>query len=909
MTRRLGNRASGWRALTGSASAAATALGLLVCLCTLLAVVGPRAEAQVRTTAVRQVMAAGPATDKAVIGTVSDATLGAGQPQGLDAGLIERARAQLHANLATLPLSPARTDWSSLTTPFLAVTGYAPSAVLAYSPPQLELSYRDALARNVEVIAGRLPSGTARIRSAVVLQAAVTAVTARRFGLRVGSRLGLPGTSFVLAVTAIVQPREAAAPFWTIDPVVAAPRLFNPFKHPNEEFGASGQDGNPYAFWVGGVFIAADAVAAVQSQINGGLAQVTWVFPLALGRLTAAQATHLQPSLTAALSTAGRITIPGGAGGAPIPVQVALSSGTGPLIGGFVVEAAGVGSVLDLLSVSLAVLAAVVVLLAGWLVAEQRRQDFAVLRARGASRRQLALAVLAGAGVAVVPGAVAGAVVAVVLTPSSPVALSWWLAGPAVAAALAGPVAVTVRVHRGYAPVMRPDAPPARLWVVRRLIIEAGLVAGAAGGLAVLRYKGSTGDLYASAAPVLLAVGVAVVMVRIYPLVVLGMLRLRGQRASAATFLGLARAARASASAVLPAFALVLALALVSFAGMVRGAVQRGEVATSWQEAGADAVITEPGTVSAALARAVAAVPGVRHVAAAGVTLAGASSSRQFSLLAVDPGQYAALVVGSPLPQPPPAFTARARPGPVPALVSPGLAAQVGHAVSVLIGGLTIQVRVVGQAAGMSAVPDLADDYLVVSRQALGDAAPRLNTLLVGGPDLNRAALGAAVSRYGRGGTVVLRSGLLAGLQRAPLQRGAHLALALGAVAAACCGLLVLLLSLLLSASARRLALARMSTMGLSDGQARLLGLVELLPQLLAVLAGGLACAAWLVPLTAPALRLRIFTGPGASVPVRIETNWLAAAGGGLLVLAVVTLIGQTMLTDRTAGRSLRIGE
>jgi putative ABC transport system permease protein len=113
----------------------------------------------------------------------------------------------------------------------------------------------------------------------------------------------------------------------------------------------------------------------------------------------------------------------------------------------------------------------------------------------------------------------------------------------------------------------------------------------------------------------------------------------------------------------------------------------------------------------------------------------------------------------------------------------------------------------------------------------------------------------------------------------------------------------------LLSASARALALARMATMGLSAGQGRVLGLVELLPQLLAVLAGGLVCAVALVPLISPVLSLRIFTGSGSSVPVRIEPEWLVPAGAGLLVLAVVVLTGQTLLTDRNAARFLRIGE
>jgi len=901
----VGRRAAAWwRALTGSASAAAAALGLLICLCTLLAVVGPRAAAALRTSALRQLIATAPATDKAVIGTVTDSALGVGQPLGLDAGLIERTKDQLRRNLLTLPLSPAAADWSSLTTPFLHVSGYGPAAIAqARLPPQLELCYRDALARTVRIIAGKLPAGRPGSGSTLTLQAAVTEATARRFGLTVGSRLTLPGTTIVLVVTGIVQPRDPAAPFWTVDPVVAAPQVENAATNP---------------YWLGGFFIAADAVRAVQSQVNAGQAQVTWLFPLAIGQLTAGQAAQLQSTLTGALATAGHITVSSSQGTAPIPVPITLSSGTSQLIAGFEAEAGSVASVLDLLSVSLAVLAAVAVLLAGWLLAEQRRQDFAMLRARGASRRQLALAVFGGTAVTTVPGAAAGAAVATAVTPASPAPLSWWLAALVLVAALAGPVLLTVRTHRGYAALARPDAPPARLSAVRRLVIEAGLVLGAAGGLLVLRdLGGASGDVYASAAPALLAIGVAVIVLRVYPLLVRGVLRLRGQDAGAAMFLGLARASRVTAAAALPAFALVLALAVVAFAGMVRGAVVSGQVAASWQQAGADAVISEPGTVSEALQRAVAAVPGVQHLATAGVTTVGVSAGGQLDVLVVDPAQYARLVAGTPLPQPPPAFMAAARAGgisalaaPVPALAAPGLAAAIGSGpFGMLIAGYYLQARVVGQAASMSVLPYVSNGYLVLPRQALGAAAPPPSSLLVEGADLNQAALRAAVARHAPGGTVVFRSQLVAGLADAPLQHSAVLALTLGGAAAGVCGLLVLLLSLLLSAPARELALARMSTMGLSAAQGRVLGLVELAPQLLAVLAGGLACAAALVPLTGPALGLSVFTGSAGEVPVRVEPAWLLATGAGLVVLAAVTVAGQAMLTDRNAARSLRIGE
>jgi len=891
-----------WRALTGSASAAATALGLLACLCTLLAVVGPRAGALLRTDAWRHFIAGSLPGDKTVVGTVDYSDLSG--PAGLSAGQVQATMALLGLHLRTLPLARPAADWSSVTTPPLAATVTGP-ARLGPLPPKLELSYRNTLAENVRVVAGKLPAGGPGTGSMAILQGAVTAPIARDFGLAIGSLVPLPGTEVEVRVTAIVRQKDPASTFWTSDPAVAAPTFV--------------QIGPDEGYWLGGIFIAGGDLPALLGRVNPAVTQVTFTFPLALGRLTAAQALALRPVLLGALTTAGSLT-----GVQQQPILVELSSGAVQLITTFAAEAAAIGNVLDLLSVSLAVLAASVVLLVGWLLAEQRRPEFAVLRARGAARRQLALLVLAVGAVTALPGAAVGAAIAVALTPSSPDPLAWWLAGLEAVAALAGPVAVTVRTHRGYAAVVRPDAPPARLSAVRRLVVEAGLVLAAAGGLVVLRDQGggASGDVYASAAPILLAVGVAVVVLRVYPLVVRGVLRLTGQRAGPSAFLGLVRAARVPVGAALPAFAMVLALAVVSFAGMVRGSVLTGDETASWQQLGADAVITGTGPVTAALQRAVMAVPGVRRIAPVGIGNGFLSSVNGFNVLLVKPKQYAALIAASPLPRPPTAFAAsganaaavggQGPAGPVPALASPVLAAQLGRGpVDVLVDGEPVTVRVVGLAASDSAVDAIGGGvgYLVLDRAVAGAAAAVPDALLVVGQSINQQALRTAVTRPGTAPTVVFRSRLLAGLEDAPLQYGAYVALGLGAGAAGCCGLLVLLLSLLLSASAREVALARMSTMGLSTRQGRVLGLVELAPQLVGVLAGGLACAVALVPLTGPALSLSVFTGSGAGVPVRVEPAWLVAAGLGLVVLAAVTLTAQTVLAGRNAARSLRMGE
>ena len=81
--------------------------------------------------------------------------------------------------------------------------------------------------------------------------------------------------------------------------------------------------------------------------------------------------------------------------------------------------------------------------------------------------------------------------------------------------------------------------------------------------------------------------------------------------------------------------------------------------------------------------------------------------------------------------------------------------------------------------------------------------------------------------------------------------------------AAAGFGVLILLLSLLLTARTREMTLAFLATMGLRRWQAQLLLAAETLPPVLAAAIGGIACAWLLAPLVGPALNLAAFSGSG----------------------------------------------
>jgi putative ABC transport system permease protein len=894
-----------WRRLTGAASATALAFGLLACACSLVAVAGPRTSTQLRTKAWDQMVAQTPAADKTVLGTLDAGTLTAAVNGPITPAVLAEQKATLRRHLsAHLPLAAPSTDWAGLTTPFSRFTDHAKG--VGTDTTLLELAYRDSLPGNVRVLAGSLPTRVISQGSTAIVQAAVTTATAERFGLSVGSRVSLGGAGIVLAVTAIVTPAKSGSSFWQVDPIVAAPVLVAPAM------------GEPY--WQGGALVPASAVNALQARFDASNIQLTWQFGAAPGRLTAQQAVTLATDLPSVLPAAGQLVL----SSFRYVAAVSLTSGLVTVLQTFASQDGAVSNVLDLMSVSLAVVAATVVLLAAWLMADKRREELGMLRARGASRRQLAVTALVGSAIAAVPGTSAGVGAAIALTPGARSSLAWYLAGLVAATALAGPVVITIRMHRGYASVGRPDQAAGRMSTARRLVVEGGLVLGSVGGLIVLHDQGlgPSGDLYASAAPVLAAIPVAIITLRLYPAFVRLLLRLAARRAGVTVFLGLARAVRVSATAVLPAFAMVLALSLVSFAGMVRGAVNRGEIAQSWQATGADAVISLPGPLTGAQERAVAAAPGVLRAVPVALTTAPAVTGSALTVAFVDPTAYAALLAATPLGSVPASFASwrggvaeAGQHGVVPALGSPEVAAELGHkaVVLTLADAQRIRIRLAGVGPAMSQVQTIGGPnfggYVLLPRSALGTNALPPSQLLVVGSAVDGAALAAAVrSWHVRGAVVTLRSAFLAELERAPLARDAYAELAVGGVAAAVGCMLVLLLTLMLSAQSRQLTLARANTMGMSMAQARWLALVEALPQILSVVIGGLACALVLVPVIGPALVLSVFTGSATSVAVRIEPVWLALAAGALLILAIATLAAQTVLASYRTPRSLRIG-
>ena len=899
-------RLSWLRTQLGGAPLSVLALTLLVFGCVFVAVAGPRYSLHSRTQALQHDLAALSPVEKAV--QVSDdwnsfaSQVTDSSPPVLGDSQFSESRSQLARFLTATPLPLGTGQWAGLSTDPVTVTaGAAASAKANGAAPRLEVIYRDALTSNITLVAGSFPA-PANLGS--TLHIAVTTATAARFGLHPGSVLTLAADSAKVPaiVTAIVRPRMPGSAFWTLDGAALAP-----------SYNVPGPTSNQPPNWSGAVFADPYEFTGMQTAFALLPMQLQWEFPLSLGGLQADQVPALADSLNHV--EAASVPLSSDLAGAALPLAVHAELLT--QLTAFSLTDTAVEQVLSLLFVSLTLVGAAVLLLATRIYAASRAVELETVRSRGASLRQLTGLTLRSTVLACVPAALAGTGLAVLLTPGPAATLAWWLGGLTVLTALLGlPVMVAWR-YRKPAPARNPAVRTRR--PRRRAVAEVTACAAAIGGLIVLHDQGApppgSVNLYIAAAPALVALVAVIVVGRLYPLVIRGLLRLYGRSAGASAFLALTRAARTSLASAAPAFALVLALTVASFAGMVRDAVTRGEIAASWQLTGGDAVVytaQTPAIVTPAVQQAAAALPGVRRTAVAWLMPWQLPDGQIVTVVAVDPASYAAYTASVPYPAAPLARLGSSG-GVTTVLASPAVAAILGPGVSELTsqsGMGPLRVRVAGTVAATPAAAGTGTFVIMPLERIAGeDGPPATNLLLLTGTRISQPALAALVSKDVPQAEITFRSAVLGGLVSSPLQASAGLVMRLSLAVAAGFGLVILLLGLALGSADRDLTMARLATMGL--GQASLIWLVlgEALLAVLAAVAAGVACAVALPALTSPALDLSVFTGSAAPVPLSPDLVALAVPAAGLAVLAAVAVIAETRrLRRRGVAGLLRIG-
>jgi putative ABC transport system permease protein len=893
---------AGLNRIVGTAAGSALALALLVCGCVFAALAGPALSLHTRTQALHQTLAGYPDTTKSVQVTAAwgnfAGTVQTFQPGQNLSNVLPQVTNDVGSGLRGMPLPLGAGAWASLSTnPIRVASGAAPSAQTG-RPPQLLVAYRTPFTGHARLVAGTF-SGHAAPAGAVGV--AATTQTAARFGMHPGSRLTLaaPSGPVTLVVTAIVRQRDPGSTFWQQDTTLVKPVL--------QQTRATSPP-----FWIGGVIADPDQFAAIQTAFGGTGLAMQLEFPLNVGGVNADQAqglynalnraTAVTPTLTGPLAPAANsLTV-----GSPLLQDLALFLGT----------QAAVETVLLLLFVSLVVVGAAVILLAARMLVARRQGELAILRARGGSLWQVAGLMLRGAVLAAGPGVLIGAGLAVALVPGGSALAGWPLAAVAIAAALAGPPVIAVWQHRKPSPPVNPalvttaeTRRPARPW--RRPVIEVTAIAASVAGLVVLHNQGMPAggsgfgiNLYLALVPVLVAVPVVVVMLRLYPLIIRGLLTVSARGTGATGFVALSRAARSTLTGALPAFALVLTLSLATFAGMVSQGITRGEITASWHVTGADVMIAPaPGNaIGPDAVKAIGAVRGVRHATEVWNTNWFTGFGQPISVSAVDPASYAAVVAGTPFPSFPagrigPAAPTRALPlgTVVPVLASPSAAAILGTKpiqLDTLSATGPLVVRVVGTVNDTPAQPQ-GGAFVIMPLVGLpGPAgAPVPNLLLATGSAIDHGQLTAVADRVLPGNATTFRTGVLNTLASSPIQHGAGLLITLTIAVAAALGLFVVILALALGSAERGITLARLTVMG----HERAAGLVmaEAMPAVLTAIAAGVACAIALPLVIGSAIDLSAFTD--TSIPVQLEPDALALGLPAVIigVLALVALAAE----------------
>ena len=927
------------RRWTGTGGVASLALAVLVFGCVLAATAGPRVAFNSRTKALQAAVAALSPVNRTVITTTEwNELLGQLNTEFIGDGQMNKIGRELAADFASdgVPPAPAAADWSSMTSGLQPVFSGLPA--MGNSLVKAELGYRLPLASHVRVLAGTLAvpapqpaDPSAQALYFPVLDVAVTQQVARKLGLTLGSTVRVSDlsqfvpvkTPWVTAkVAAIVAQTAPGSSFWEADPSMGAPQLNVP--------GGGAPD-----YWTVGMLVLPGESAALQSDFGFGALNLQWTHQVDTGRLLGDQAQALRDGLLTATTTAPRLSKDLGTTANALHVN----SGLGTPVTQFIANASLVDVVLWLLYVSLAVAAATAILLASWMITARRAGELALQRARGATLLQAGLAVGRGALACCVPAAAAAVAVTVLAVPGPVPPGGWWPGLAATAFAVVAPAALAAwqlrqpRTRRGQAAAgyARRGHPGSgygalgygrrrRLQVGTRVVTEVTLVLAAVAGLIVFRQQGlqagSGVDFFTSAAPALVAVPAVIVVLRLYPLVMraLALWAARGRGASA--FVGLARAARAALNPALPVFALVLAVTVAAFAGMVRDAVARGEVNASWAAIGADAEVStyspSPVPFTAAEQRAITSAPGVTHAAVASLWPMTTQDGDQVIAIAVDPSAYAALVASSQgFPSVNPAQLAGNQ-----VLASPAALADLGvraggtAQLSEDTGVAVLNVRVAGTLAATNALA--AGQPFVLMSDALAGHEPGAvpDVILLNGTQINGAQLSALAGRQAPTAAVLLRSKVLAQLANSPVQSGAFSLLLLAVAAAAGLGLAVLLLQLALGGAEREVTLARLATMGLTEGQRARLVLLEVLPGVLAAAVAAVASGLALPRVIAPSINLSVFTGSGsgASVPLAPDVASLAVPLAGLAVAAAVAL-GIEIRARRKVVATLRGGE
>ena len=372
-----------------------------------------------------------------------------------------------------------------------------------------------------------------------------------------------------------------------------------------------------------------------------------------------------------------------------------------------------------------------------------------------------------------------------------------------------------------------------------------------------------TFDPLLAAVPLLSGIAAGIVALRLYPLPVRGLGALMARRRDFVPVVGLRTVARHPATANLPLLVLMLTAAFGAFASVVASSIDRGQIATSYLQVGADYRLEEIGIGGLPPTLDPTTIPGVSEVAAGVVDgtadlKTGATTRATIDFDAVDVGAYTKVTAGtaanpawpSNFLDSPPGIGVGTDANPIPAILSsqlPPAIADIGIGDKFTIGvaqqSLTfklVQRQDSFPGHGNSAIFAIVPlDWV---KAALPDKEFVPTILWLRATTGAAAPLAAAASSAAEGVRLVSRPDAFGVLHDAPLGSGVADFFG-GALGVAVLYMAVTLVgAVIISAGGRTRDLAYLRTLGVSGRQAQALTAVEHAPPvLLALIPGHLA--------------------------------------------------------------------
>ncbi|MEV1330576.1 FtsX-like permease family protein [Micromonospora costi] len=879
-------------------------LGVLTLVITLLVSGVPRVANRLTLQGLREHLAAEPPSQRDLTYTAGQLAGGSG-PRDARSG--QAMTPQLQGAMPPEVRDAVAERWFAADTPFARLTG--PDLKVNNLLVDMSLRAAPGVPEAATLIDGAWPE-TDRPRRGQPVQVALAEEVARKLRLRVGSqlRLALQDVQGELAPTSVLvvgvfRPNDPAGGIWG-----TLPQLLRA--------GEPQGDGEPY------LAVALAGVGAVDGRgAEGWPLHFTWRYRLGVDGIDPQR-------LDATISAVDRLQ-------RTAPEGFELTQGVDIPLREFRDAVASARTLLAVIATGvLATLAGLVVLAAG-LAARRRRSEFALLRARGggrtvAARRSLAESLL------VIPVAAAVGWLLGTLVPGAPGSTVPLGLAAAVLVTLALPVAALAApagVGRQDLIRFRPSA--------RRLTGEAFLLLLAGLAVVLLRRRGLTlgeVDPLLVAVPVLLAVAVAVLALRAYPWPLRLVSRLAARTRGSIAFLGTARAGRSVVAT--PLVVVVLAIATAAFCAVVAQGIETSRDRAATRAVPGDALIVSD-RLAPDTGDHLGRLPGVEAVAAfldergkrfardAGGTDARIGDTR---VLAVDAPALARVgrEAGRDVPVPS-ALLAEAAPGPLPAVVSPAVAADLAKAgldgsAFIAVQGQRYEFRVADTVDAFPMLSGETSRFVVLPLQALpARSTVRAPTgFVVAGHDLAvdglRQAGNEGQQRYQDTGTVTggerpldVQVRTWADTRAQLGGGGANGLLVFGFVSGAAggtlLGLLAIAFTVLAGARARGRVLSRLRTLGLSRRQWRGLLLVELTPLVGVAVFTGAFVGALLPLLLTPLLGLSAFTS-GMPVRVAFEPGLVAAVVAlGALALGFAVAIEALNNRRMRLGEVLRLGE